>query len=150
MKKFAVLIALLTISFMSYCQKGYQDFDSISGVVIKTKIAKVNTKKADSPIELSLYFQNLGTRTIDVLYEIHITDGKNLRFSGKKTVNIRPNQKQFGKISNLNYELIGLDMGDYEIGAKQWHFTTLEIKDAETGESLGVSSKIADIDDLTW
>ena len=64
-----------------------------------------------------------------------------MRHSGKKEKKLNAGQKQVGKISGLSYELIGTNIDDYASGEKQWYFTLLEIKDAETGEVIATSEK---------
>ena len=143
MKKLVLLIAIAIVSVSAYCQKGYNDFDTVGNVLVKTKIAHTNSKDANSPLELSLFFQNIGTKEVVVCYELFIESGmKEKRHSGHKEVKVKPNQKQAGKISNLAYELIGTNISDYETGENQWYFGTLEVKDAETGEVIESSKKI--------
>ncbi len=148
MKKIILVIAFVSAVFSVFSQKNYGDFDTVANVVVKTKIAHAKAKDTTSNIELSIFFQNIGTKEIVLSYEIYITDGEEIRHSGLKTMNIRPQQKQAGKISGLNYTLIGNNIDDYITGAKQWHFTTLEVKDADTGEILGTSKKVRDKDDI--
>lgn len=143
MKKLVLLIAIAIVSVSAYCQKGYTDFDTVANVLVKTKVAHANSKDDSSPLELSLFFQNIGTKDIIVSYEIFIESGATeKRHSGHKEIKVKPNQKQAGKISNLAFELIGTDINDYATGEKQWYFGTLEVKDAETGEVIESSKKI--------
>lgn len=143
MRKLVLLIAIAIFSIPVFAQKGYTDFDTIANVLVKTKVAHLNSKDATSPLELSLYFQNTGTTDVIVSYEIFIESGMTeKRHSGHKEIKVKPNQKQYGKLSNLAYELIGTDAADYETGEKQWYFTTLEVKDAATGEVLETSKRI--------
>ena len=141
MKKFVLFFALAIASLITFGQKGYTDFDTVANVLVKTKIAHANSKDNNSPLELSLYFQNIGTTEVIVRYEIFIVADNDKRHSGKKEIKVKPGQKQAGKISNLAYELIGTNIHDYESGAKQWYFTILEVKDAATGEVIATSSK---------
>jgi len=142
MKKLVLFVAVAIASLTALGQKGYTDFDTVANVLVKTKIAHANSKDDSSPLELSLYFQNIGTKNVIVRYEIFIKDGNGeIRHSGKKEKRLNVGQKQMGKISGLNYELIGSNIHDYESGEKQWYFTLLEVKDAETGEVIATSEK---------
>ena len=147
MKKLLVLVIVATTCLTAYCQKGYSDFDTIANVLVKTKIAHANSKDNASPLELSLYFQNIGTNDVIVRYQIFIEDNNgDRRHSGKKEVKLKHGQKQFGKISGLSYELFGQDIADYETGARKWYFTILEVKDMYTGELISTSSRVKDVD----
>ena len=142
MKRLVLFVAIAIASLTAFGQKDYVDFENIADVLIKTKITHAKSKDASSPLELSLYFQNNGTKNVIVRYEIFIKDSNGeMRHSGKKEKRLNVGQKQVGKISGLNYELIGTNIHDYESGEKQWYFTLLEIKDAETGEVIATSEK---------
>ncbi len=143
MRKFVLLIAIAIFSIPVFAQKGYTEFDTIANVLVKTKVAHLNAKDDTSPLELSLYFQNMGTAEVTVSYEVFIENGMTeKRHTGHKEIKVKPNQKQYGKLSNLAYQLIGTNAADYETGEKQWYFTTLEVKDATTGEVIESSKKI--------
>lgn len=142
MKRLVLFVAIAIASLTAFAQNGYKDFDTVANVLVKTKMAHANSKDINSPLELSLYFQNIGTRDVVVRYEIFIEDNNGeLRHSGKKEIRVRPGHKQAGKLSNLTYELIGTNIHDYESGEYQWYFTTLEVKDAITGEVIATSEK---------
>ena len=142
MKRLVLFVAIAIASLTAFGQKDYTDFDNLADVQIKTKIAHTKSKDASSPLELSLYFQNTGTKNVIVRYEIFIKDSNGeMRHSGKKEKMLNAGQKQVGKISGLSYELIGTNIDDYMSGEKQWYFTLLEIKDAETGEVIATSEK---------
>ena len=142
MKRLILFVAIAIASLTAFGQKDYTDFDTLADVQIKTKIAHAKSKDASSPLELSLFFQNTGTKNVIVRYEIFIKDSNGeMRHSGKKEKRLNAGQKQFGKISGLTYELIGTNIDDYVSGEKQWYFTLLEIKDAETGEVIATSEK---------
>lgn len=142
MKRLVLLVAVAIASLTAFGQKGYTDFDTVADVLVKTKIGHANSKDDSSPLELSLYFQNIGTKNVIVRYEIFITGSNGeIRHSGKKEVKVKPGQKQAGKISNLAYELIGNSIHDYESGENQWYFSILEVKDADTGEVIATSEK---------
>lgn len=142
MKRLVLFVAVAIASMTAFGQKDYADFDNLADVLIKTKIAHAKSKDANSPLELSLYFQNTGTKNVIVRYEIFIKDSNGeMRHSGKKEKKLNAGQKQVGKISGLSYELIGANINDYASGEKQWYFTLLEIKDAETGEVIATSEK---------
>lgn len=143
MKKLLVLVIVATTCITAFCQKGYSDFDTIANVLVKSKIAHANSKDDSSPLELSLYFQNNGTTDVIVRYQIFIEDNNGeKRHSGKKEVKLKHGQKQFGKISNLTYELFGSSIDAYASGERKWYFTILEIKDMYTGELIATSNKV--------
>jgi len=145
MKRIILLVAVAIASLTAFGQKGYSDFDTVADVLVKTKVAHANSKDATSPLELSLYFQNIGTKDVIVRYEIFIEDSKGeIRHSGKKEVKVKIGQKQAGKISNLAYELIGTNIDDYVSGENRWYFKTLEVTDAGTGEVIATSNKTED------
>lgn len=143
MKRLVFFVAIAIFSMTAFGQKGYSDFDTVADVLVKTKISHANSKDDSSPLELSLYFQNNGTRDVVVRYEIYIenNDGE-IRHSGKKEVKLRHGQKQFGKISNLTYTMFGTNIDDYASGERKWYFKILEIKDLVTGEVIATSEKI--------
>lgn len=144
MKKFVLLTAIAIASFTAFGQKGYTEFDTLSNILVKTKLAHANSKDATSPLELSLFFQNTGTTEVFVCYEIYIEDEESdeIRHSGHKEIKVKPGQKQAGKISNLTYQLIGNSADEYTNGSKRWYFKSLQIKDAATGEIIATSSKV--------
>ena len=143
MKRLVLFVAIAIASITAFGQKGYTDFDSVANVLIKTKIAHANSKDTNTPLELSLYFQNIGTTDVIVRYQIFIEDNNgDKRHSGKKEVKLKHGQKQFGKISNLTYELFGSSIDAYSSGERKWYFTILEIKDMLTGEVIATSSKV--------
>ena len=65
MKRLVLFVAVAIASLTAFGQKDYADFDNLADVLIKTKIAHAKSKDANSPLELSLYFQN--TRTNNVI-----------------------------------------------------------------------------------
>lgn len=147
MKKLLVLVIVATTCLSAFCQKGYSDFDSVANVLVKAKIAHTNSKDNNSPLELSLYFQNVGATDVIVRYQIFIDDNNgDRRHSGKKEVKLKHGQKQFGKISGLAYELFGTNIDDYVSGERKWYFTILEIKDMYTGEVIATSDKVVEVD----
>ncbi|MBO7571390.1 MAG: hypothetical protein J6T48_04460 [Bacteroidales bacterium] len=147
MKKLLVLVIVATTCLTAFCQKGYSDFDSVANVLVKTKIAHTSAKDDNSPLELSLYFQNVGSTDVIVRYQIFIEDNNgDKRHSGKKEVKLKHGQKQFGKISNLSYELFGTSINSYADGERKWYFTILEIKDMYTGEVIATSDKVEEVE----
>lgn len=142
MKRLVLFVAIAIASLTTFGQKGYTDFETVADVLVKTKVSHAKSNDTNTPLELSLYFQNAGTKNVIVRYEVFIKDSNGeMRHSGKKEVRVRPGQKQSGKLSGLTYELIGTNIHDYESGEKQWYFTLLEVKDAETGEVIATSEK---------
>ena len=143
MKKLVLLVAIAIASITAFGQKDYTDFETLADIQIKTKLAHSKAKDASSPIELSLFFQNTGTTEVIVCYELYIEDEESgeIRHSGHKKITVRPGQKQFGKISNLTYELMGKNIDDYSNGNKRWYFKSLQVKNSATGEVIATSSK---------
>ena len=147
MKKLLVLVIVATTCLTAFCQNGYSDYDTVANVLVKTKITHTNNKDANSPLELALYFQNIGTTDVIVRYQIFIEDNNgDKRHSGKKEVKLKHGQKQFGKISGLSYELFGTSIGAYENGERKWYFTILEVKDMITGELIATSNKTEEVE----
>ena len=147
MKKLLVLVIVATTCLTAYCQKGYSDFDTVADVLVKTKIGHANSKDDNSPLELALSFQNIGTADVIVRYQVFIDDNNgDRRHSGKKEVKLKHGQKQFGKISGLTYELFGSSIDAYVSGERKWYFTILEIKDMYTGEVIATSNKVEEVE----
>jgi len=148
MKKLIIFAVIAFASLTTFAQKDYSDFDTVADVLIRTKIRNASNNDPNSPLELSLYFQNVGTTDVIVRYEIFIEDDNgDKRHTGKKEVKLRKGQKQAGKISNLAYELFGTNKEDYESGERKWYFTLLEVKDMTTGEVIATSNKVKELDD---
>ncbi len=145
MKRLILFVAVAIASLTAFGQKGFTDFDTVADVLVKSKIAHANSKDDSTPLELSLFLQNIGTRNVIVRYEIYIESSNGeLRRSGKKEIKIKPAQKQAGKISGLSYTLPGSSIDDYASGENRWYFTMLDVIDAESGEVIARSSKIKD------